>query len=141
MQPEQPQGGSILDVRVYYEDTDAGGVVYYANYLKYFERARSEWLRGLGISQSTLAREQQRLFVVRGLEIQYRKPAQLDDVLQIHSRIARLGRVSLVFAQQALRGNERLCEAQVEVCCVKAGSLRPVAFTPDIQSLLEKARD
>lgn len=133
--------GFTLDIRVYYEDTDAGGVVYYANYLKYFERARTEWLRRLGISQSALARDAQRLFVVRGLEIQYRKPARLDDLLHVHSRIARLGRVSLVFEQQAWRAGELLCEARVEVCCVRAVALRPVAFPDTIKTLLEKARD
>ena len=72
---------SLLQVRVYYEDTDAGGVVFYANYLKFLERARTEWLRDLGVNQSDLAVGEQRLFVVRALDMSYRKPAKLDDLL------------------------------------------------------------
>src|SRR5690606_29701972 len=85
--PSEPRDPTAtLRIRVYYEDTDAGGVVYYANYLKYFERARTEWLRQLGVDQSQLAKTERRLFVVKSVEIQYRRPAKLDDELIIHTR-------------------------------------------------------
>lgn len=82
MSSETPTDAFRFDIRVYYEDTDAGGVVYYANYLKFFERARTEWLRRLGVNQSELAVQEHRLFVVKKVEIQYRKPAALDDGLR-----------------------------------------------------------
>ncbi len=136
MLTESPKASAALKIRVYYEDTDAGGIVYYANYLKYFERARTEWLRGLGIDQSQLATTERRLFVVRNVEIQYRKPARLDDELVIHTRIKHLGRASIRFEQRALHGEELLCQALVTICCVEATSLRPVDLGPTMQTLL-----
>ena len=88
-------------VRVYFEDTDAGGVVYYANYLKFFERCRTEWLRALGIDQSTLAREQGIQFVVAAIDAKYLQPARLDDELAIVARVLQLGRCSIVFDRPA----------------------------------------
>src|SRR5690606_37292887 len=120
MPSENPDPLSRLDIRVYYEDTDAGGVMYYANYLEFFERGRTEWLRRLGVNQSTLAVRENRIFVVKKLEIQYRKPARLDDLLAIHSRIARVGPASIHFCQSAQRGEELLCESDIQVCCVDA---------------------
>ena len=108
MPAQAPQPLSRLNIRVYYEDTDAGGVVYYANYLKFFERGRTEWLRRLGVDQSTLAAREHRIFVVKKVEIQYRKPAKLDDLLAIHSKITRIGPASINFEQQALRDGELL---------------------------------
>ena len=105
-------------VRVYCEDTDAGGVVYYANYLKYFERCRSEWLRALGVDQSELTRERGLQFVVTELEARYLRPAHLDDQLTIEARVVALGRCSLVFLQQALRAAQPLARARVKVACV-----------------------
>jgi acyl-CoA thioester hydrolase len=107
-------------VRVYYEDTDVGGVVYYANYLKYFERCRTEWLRALGVDQSALAREQGLQFVVARIEAEYLQPARLDDALVIEARVAQLGRCSIVFDQLALRGSDLLARARVRVACVDA---------------------
>jgi len=107
-----------LPVRVYYEDTDAGGVVYYANYLKFFERCRTEWLRALGIDQSVLARENGLQFVVTDLQARYRRPARLDDELSIEVRIGAIGRCSLSFVQLARRGDQVLVQAQVTVACV-----------------------
>jgi acyl-CoA thioester hydrolase len=141
MATETPAPFSRLDIRVYYEDTDAGGVMYYANYLKFFERGRTEWLRRLGINQSELAAQEHRLFVVKQVEIQYRKPARLDDLLAIHSQITRLARASIVFAQSAVCNGELLCESSIQVCCVNANTLRPAAFTHEIRTLLEKAQN
>lgn len=126
-----------LRIRVYYEDTDAGGVVYYANYLKYFERARTEWLRHRGIDQSRLAQTEGRVFVVKDVEIQYRKPARLDDELTIHTKVSHHGRASIRFEQRALCGERLLCEAQVTVCCVDATRFRPVELGPTITTLLK----
>lgn len=130
---------AALKIRVYYEDTDAGGVVYYANYLKYFERARTEWLRHLGVDQSRLATTEGRLFVVKNVEIQYRRPARLDDELTMHTEASHIGRASIRFDQRALCGDELLCSASVTVCCVDATSFRPVDLGPTIKTLLKNA--
>lgn len=132
---------SSLDIRVYYEDTDAGGVMYYANYLKFFERGRTEWLRRLGVDHSSVAAKDHRLFVVKKVEIQYRKPAKLDDLLHIRSTIVRLGRASILFAQQAFRGDELLCESDIQVCCVDATTFRPIELTQELRTLLQKAQN
>lgn len=113
-------------VRVYWEDTDAGGVVYYANYLKFLERARTEWLSALGLEQDHLATEAGVLFVVRRVAAEYLRPARFNDRLLVQSRLSELGRASLVMAQEVLRGDERLLTAQVQVACVESGSFRPV---------------
>jgi acyl-CoA thioester hydrolase len=116
MAQDTPQDKSHLDIRVYYEDTDAGGVVFYANYLKFFERGRTEWLRRLGVNQTQLADSAKLIFVVKNVEIQYRKPARLDDLLTIQSDITRLGRASIHFRQAAVRAGELLCESDIHVC-------------------------
>ena len=128
-----------LHIRVYYEDTDAGGVVYYANYLKYFERARTEWLRQLGIGQSQLAETEGRLFVVKHVDIQYRRPARLDDRLTIHTAVTRIGRASIQFEQRAMCEEALLCDALVTVCCVDASSFRPIDVGPTVRNLLKTA--
>ena len=117
-------------VRVYYEDTDAGGIVFYANYLKFFERARTEWLRALGIGQRALLQEQGALFVVKKTTVDYHAPAQLDDELKLTLGIEKIGRASVHFTQQAWRGEQLLASAAVKVGCVDAASLRPRAL-PD----------
>lgn len=141
MATETPAAISIFDIRVYYEDTDAGGVMYYANYLKFFERARTEWLRCLGVNQSELASKEHRIFVVKKVEIQYRKPARLDDLLVIHSQITRLGRASIIFGQSAFRNEELLCESGTQVGCVDANTFRPAGLTLELRTLLEKAQN
>jgi len=118
-------------VRVYYEDTDAGGVVYYANYLKYFERCRTEWLRALGVDQSALARDQGLQFVVARIEADYLRPGGLDDELVIHARALQVGHCSIVFEQFARRGDDVLARAQVSVACVDAHRRRP-ARLPEV---------
>jgi len=127
----------ILPVRVYYEDTDAGGVVFYANYLKFLERARTEWLRTLGVNQSGMAAKEQLLFVVRALDMSYRKPAKLDDLLTIRSRVTRLGRASIHFAQRAERDGELLAEGNIQICCVDATIMRPAEMPASLRATLE----
>ncbi|CAH0284828.1 Acyl-CoA thioesterase YbgC [Massilia sp. Bi118] len=112
-------------VRVYYEDTDAGGIVYYANYLKFFERARTEWLRSLGLDQQTLRDEESAIFVVRSAAIDYLAPARLDDEVTLTLSVEKLGRVSVQFVQQAWRGETLLSSANVKVCCVDAQTMHP----------------
>jgi acyl-CoA thioester hydrolase len=131
-----PIAESTFDVRVYYEDTDAGGVVFYANYLKYMERGRTEWLRALGFDQSRLARESGLLFVVRNLDMAYRRPARLDDVLTIRSRVTRVGRASIHFAQRAERSGELLAEGNIQVCCVDVG-MKPAGLPAELRASLE----
>lgn len=112
-------------LRIYWEDTDAGGVVFYANYLKFFERARTEWLRALGHSQEQLRVASQTMFVVSETQVRYLRPARLDDLLHITVQLVEHGRVSMVLAQQAWRGDELLCEGTIRIGCVDALSLKP----------------
>lgn len=110
-------------LRVYYEDTDAGGIVYYANYLRFFERARTEWLRAHGVESSRLAADAGVQFVVTAMDVRYHRPARLDDMLTVTARIAEHGRASLVFAQRALRGDELLVTARIEAACIDTRTL------------------
>jgi acyl-CoA thioester hydrolase len=115
-------------VRIYWEDTDAGGIVYYANYLKFMERARTEWLRATGIEQLPLKEERGLMFVVVDLEAHYRKPARYGDELRVTCEIAERARASLMFRQQIYRNDELLIEGQVRVACLDANTLKPKAL-------------
>ncbi|WP_244815269.1 tol-pal system-associated acyl-CoA thioesterase [Caballeronia sp. Lep1P3] len=115
-------------VRVYYEDTDAGGIVFYANYLKFFERARTEWLRACGIDQQRLAQSDGIVFVVKKTSVDYSAPARLDDVIQVKSRIERLGRASVDFHQEAWRDGVLLASGDIRVASVERASIRPVGI-------------
>jgi acyl-CoA thioester hydrolase len=115
-------------VRVYYEDTDTGGVVYYANYLKFFERARTEWLRAAGFGQQELASGQGLQFVVARVECDYKRPARLDDVIRIDVRVVHAGRASVVFEQTARRGDDVLALARIRAGCVDTKTLAPRAM-------------
>ena len=117
-------------VRIYYEDTDAGGIVFYANYLKFFERARTEWLRALGVDQHALAQDDGAIFVVKHASIDYQAPARLDDVLDLTLSIEKLGRASVHFIQHAYCADLLLASAQIKVGCVDATILRPRALPP-----------
>ena len=117
-------------VRIYYEDTDAGGIVFYANYLKFFERARTDWLRARGIDQHALAQQDGAMFVVRRASVDYQAPARLDDVLNLTLDIEKLGRASVHFVQHAWRGEQLLCSAHVKVGCVDTTTVRPRALPP-----------
>lgn len=121
----------VWTVRVYYEDTDAGGIVYYANYLKFFERARTEWLRAIDVGQHDLLREHDAMFVVKQVSADYHAPAKLDDVLKLTLRIEKLGRASIVFVQEAWCGEQLLNTARVKVGCVDS-ALRPRAVPPAV---------
>jgi len=112
-------------VRVYYEDTDAGGIVFYANYLKFFERARTEWLRAAGVGQQELLDADGAAFVVKSASLDYHAPARLDDVLTIRTVVEKLGRASVQFAQQAWKGDVLLTSASVKVGCVDLATMRP----------------
>jgi acyl-CoA thioester hydrolase len=112
-------------LRVYYEDTDFGGVVYYANYLRYFERARTEWLRSLGIEHQALAREAGLQFVVRRAEIDFLRGARLDDELEITVELAERKRTWLMLKQQALRAGEPMASALVQAACVRCADFKP----------------
>ena len=114
-------------MRVYFQDTDAGGVVYHANYLNFMERARTEWLRTQGYSNAGLMKEFGSVFVVRSLKLDYLKPALLDDLLEVTAQIKDVGRSRIVLAQTVRRGEEVLTEAEVHLVCVSLESFRPVS--------------
>ncbi len=119
-------------VRVYYEDTDAGGVVYYANYLKYLERARTEWLRALGFEQDALL-GRDIVFAVRRVAIDYRHPARFNQWLVVRSRITEVGRARLVFDQRVLHDEATLVTARVQVACLSASAFRPRPLPDDLR--------
>ena len=123
-------------LRVYWEDTDAGGVVFYANYLKFFERARTEWLRARGVGQQGLRDETGAIFIVSDTALKYLGPARLDDALRITVEPTHTGRASLVFRQQAWRDDTLLCEGSIRVGCVDALSFRPRRFPPPVLQAL-----
>lgn len=123
-----------MPVRVYMEDTDAGGIVYYVNYLKFMERARSEWLRELGLNQQTLLDDGIQLVVYR-LACHYAKPARLDDALTVSASVAKMGRCRMTFEQQVWRNEELLCAATVEIACLNAATLRPQAWPASLNML------
>jgi acyl-CoA thioester hydrolase len=112
-------------VRVYWEDTDAGGIVYYANYLKFFERARTEWLRSLGLQQQQLREDTGAMFVVSDTQVRYLRPARLDDCLHVTAELMEAGRASMQISQQAWRDTELLAEGSIRIGCVDASTLRP----------------
>ena len=119
-----------IPVRVYYEDTDAGGIVYYANYLRFFERARTEWLRSLGATHAKLEEDEGLIFVVRDLSVEYLRSARLDDQLTIAVRVVEARRASLTFEQSAriCGSDEILATARVRVATLRRGSTRPTAL-------------
>ena len=115
-------------LRVYWEDTDAGGVVYHARYVAFMERARSEWLRSLGQQQETIRTGGGQVFVVRAMSLDFHRPARLDDLLEITVRLDQCRRASLVMTQEVRRGGELLASAQVRLAAVSAADFRPIAI-------------
>jgi len=150
--PEAQEPSRIVHrqpTRVYWEDTDAGGIVFYANYLKFFERARTEWLRALGVQQQAMRERTGAIFVVTHTAMHYRAPARLDDLLEVTVALRHTGRVSLEVAQQAWRlpsdadadtetdaGNRAapvlLVEGEVRIGCVDAATMRPCRIPADV---------
>jgi acyl-CoA thioester hydrolase len=130
MSERAPTTAFTWPVRVYWEDTDAGGIVFYANYLKFFERARTEWLRAVGVDQHALREQTGGMFVVNAADIQYLRPARLDDALLVSAELAASGRASLTIAQTATLGEQLLCRGTVHIAWVDAVTLRP-ARMPD----------
>ncbi len=129
-------GVHIFQVRVYYEDTDAGGVVYYANYLKFAERARSEMLRALGVDNVRLTQEDGVAFAVRRCEADYRKPARLDDLLEVATRLLEVGGASLVAEQAIRRDGVDVVRLRIELACTtRAG--RPARMPKELKARLE----
>ncbi len=127
-------------VRVYWEDTDAGGIVFYANYLKFFERARTEWLRSLGIAQRELRERTGGIFVVGETSVRYLRPARLDDELLVTARVQTAGRASLVLAQEAflLDSKMLLCEGIIRIGWVEAASLKPARIPPNLLEAIQQ---
>lgn len=135
--PDLPAAVFRLPVRVYWEDTDAGGVVFYANYLRFFERARTEWLRSLGYEQERWRRQSGVGFVVTDTSVRYRCPARLDDLLDITVALARAGQASLSVVQQAWRGAisdgpQLLVEGTIRIGCVTLGTFKPCRIPSEL---------
>jgi len=118
----------IWPIRIYYEDTDAGGVVYYANYLKFFERARTEMLRAKGFEQDKLRQNDDIIFAVRSVKVNYLSPAHFNEQIEVNSKISRLKKVSFTFEQSIIRDNKVLCEATVTIACLNVKTMRPKAI-------------
>ncbi|HEB77004.1 MAG TPA: tol-pal system-associated acyl-CoA thioesterase [Methylothermaceae bacterium] len=124
-------------VRIYYEDTDAGGVVYYANYLKFFERARTEFLRQLGFEQDDLIEREGVLFAVRSIQTDYLRPARFNDLLSVTCRVTELKRASVDFFQQAYCNENLLCRARVRIACLDAVRFRPRPIPSTLWQVLQ----
>jgi len=127
-----------LPVRVYFQDTDAGGVVYHANYLNFMERARTEWLRTHGYSNAGLMKEFGVVFVVRSMKLDYLRPALLDDLLDVTAQIKDIGRSRLTLLQTVRRGADVLTEAEVHLVCVSLASFKPASVPEVLRTQLEK---
>lgn len=132
-------GNFVWNVRVYWEDTDAGGVVYYANYLKFLERARSEWLREVGVDQARLAREDRLQFAIVEANVRYRKPAVYDDLLSVTVAVTQARAASVRFTQEIHRGGpegELLVSAEIRAASLDSDSLRPRALPESLLRVL-----
>ena len=125
-------------VRVYYEDTDSGGVVYYANYLKFMERARTEYLRHLGFEQDQLIEQQNILFAVRSVKLDYKSPARFNDQLTVITNLVELKKASMLFEQKISHSNQHnhiLCQGEIRIACLQADSFKPCAIPKDIMEV------
>ena len=142
--PALPSAPFTWPVRVYWEDTDAGGIVFYANYLKFFERARTEWLRALGVEQQRLREQLGGMFVVTQTQLHYHRPARLDDLLLVTARVVEAGRASMTIEQTALlkpqQGDaqaELLCSGTIRIGWVDDRQLRPQRIPPAVMAALK----
>lgn len=115
-------------VRVYYEDTDAGGVVFYANHLKFFERSRTEMLRAMGFEQDELTANEGIIFVVRSVQVDYLSPARFNEQLQVSAKVSLAKKASLTFEQTITRGDEVLCKGSIRIACLDVQTMRPKAI-------------
>ena len=127
-----------IPVRVYYQDTDAGGVVFHAQYLAFMERARTELLNAAGIDLARVAEEKRVLFLVYDLNVRYHQPARLNELLTVSAEVAKMGRASLVFAQRVERGGELLTEAEVSVALVDRDRMKPARMPDELERALNK---
>jgi acyl-CoA thioester hydrolase len=133
----KPASPEPLTCRVYYEDTDSGGIVYYANYLKFLERGRTEFLRALGFEQRLLAEQTGLAFAVRALSAEYLKPARLDDLIEVTTTIRELGRAQVTFAQSIRRADATLLTATVRVACLDLARGKPAAMPQTLHAKLQ----
>ena len=131
--------GFSFPIRVYWEDTDAGGIVFYANYLKFFERARTEWLRSLGIEQQQLKETTGGMFVVAETTLRYLRPARLDDELIVTATLVQSGRAAMTIHQQVLLNHTLLCESTIRIGWVEVASLKPGRIPQNIIESLKEA--
>ena len=137
MRPARPPDSAFRHrLRVYWEDTDAGGVVFYANYLKFFERARTEWLRGLGVGQQAMRDATGAIFVVASTRVNFHRPARLDDSIDVTVVVHEAGRASMRIGQQAWRGDELLADGEIRIGCVDSGTFRPTRIPSSISSVV-----
>jgi acyl-CoA thioester hydrolase len=128
----------VWPIRVYYEDTDAGGVVFYANYLRFFERARTEMLRAKGFEQDELIANENIIFAVRSAQIEYLSPARFNEQLLVHTEVTQAKKVSLTFEQTITRIDVQLCTATIRIACLDARSLRPKAIPDHLLAQIKK---
>ena len=131
----------IKNIRIYYEDTDAGGIVYHANYLNFAERARTEFLRDIGFENSILHREEGLIFVVRKIDIEYLKTAKLDDYLQVKTTISELKNSSFIMHQRTFRDNELIADMHVVLVCIDADKHRPVRLPENIKDAFKSFQE
>jgi acyl-CoA thioester hydrolase len=141
---DQKPNAFTIPVRIYYEDTDAGGVVYYANYLKFFERCRTEWLRDIGHDQADLLRDPGIAFVVRTVNVEYLKPARLDDQLMIGLEVEKITRAQIFFRQHIRRANpaidggwDELVTGTIQIVCVNSALMKTTSIPPLLRTKLE----
>lgn len=125
-----------MPLRVYLEDTDAGGIVFYANYLKHMERARTEWLRACGVELDRWQRQERRLFVVREAHLHYLKPAKFNEMLDVSAKLLTLKPASLICEQSIMRESDELVNATIRLACVNADTLAPVAIPTEIREAI-----
>ena len=142
MKHEQKPNAFTIPVRIYYEDTDAGGVVYYANYLKFLERCRTEWLREIGHDQADLLRDPGIAFVVRSVNLEYLKPARLDELLSVSLEVEKITRSQIFFRQHIRRLNaeggwDELINGKIQIVCVKAAEMKITSIPNPLRTKLE----
>lgn len=126
-----------IQYRVYYEDTDAGGIVYHANYLRFFERARTEYLRNLQLSQSDLVKNEKIIFVVKRCEIDYVFPARLDDLIAVSAEVTKISATSLIMHQEIKKSEQILSAMDVVIVCIDSETFRPKKIPENLKQLLQ----